>query len=55
MAKAKFTQDQLEQAMAEFFGDQEAVEYQVLPGSGNNGPITMYRKDENGQNEITGQ
>ena len=54
MAKAKFTQDQLDEAVAEFFCEKgtEYLEFSVLPGAGNNGPITLYKLGaENGQNE----
>lgn len=44
MAKAKFTQDQLDEAVAEFFS--ENVPPSVLPGAGNNGQIIIYRKGE---------
>jgi hypothetical protein len=51
MAKAKFTQDQVQEAMAEFFS--ETVDHQVLAGAGNNGPIVIYKLNEvqNGTNE----
>jgi hypothetical protein len=59
MAKAKFTQDQLNEAVAEFFGQCEVtekgetfVECTFLPGAGNNGTISVYKLGaENGQNE----
>ena len=47
MAKAKFTQDQLDQATAEFFGDENlSIEWGLRPASGLNGPITVYNKVE---------
>jgi hypothetical protein len=54
MAKAKFTQDQLNEAVAEFFADPDAsIEWGLLPATGNNGPITVYKLERtNGSNEI---
>ncbi len=47
MAKAKFTQDQLNEAVAEFFADPDAsIEWGLLPGAGNNGPITVYKLEK---------
>ena len=45
MAKAKFTQDQLNEAMAEFFEDENlSIEWGLRPAVGLNGPITVYNK-----------
>ena len=45
MAKAKFTQDQLNDAMAEFFEDENlSIEWGLRPAVGLNGPITVYNK-----------
>jgi hypothetical protein len=45
MAKAKFTQDQLNEAMAEFFADENlSIEWGMRPAVGLNGPITVYNK-----------
>jgi hypothetical protein len=47
MAKAKFTQEQLNEAMAEFFADPDAsIEWGLLPAVGNNGPITVYKLEK---------
>ena len=47
MAKAKFTQDQVNEAMAEFFGDENlSIEWGMRPAVGLNGPITVYNKVE---------
>jgi hypothetical protein len=47
MAKAKFTQDQLNEAVAEFFADPDAsIEWGLLPAAGNNGPITVYKLEK---------
>ena len=45
---AKFTQEQIEQAKAEFFQERgdEYLEFSVIPAAGNNGPITVYNKVE---------
>jgi len=53
MAKAKFTQDQVHEAMAEFFADENmSIEWGLRPAVGLNGPITVYKKEEqNGTNE----
>jgi len=53
MAKARFTNEQIEQAMAWFFEDENlSIEWGLRPASGLNGPITVYNKVEpNGQNE----
>ena len=45
MAKAKFTDSQIEQAKAWFFEDNTVVPV-VVPGAGNNGPIIAYKKEE---------
>jgi hypothetical protein len=49
----KFTQEQIEQAKAEFFADPDAsIEWGLLPGAGNNGPITVYKLERSdGQDE----
>ena len=45
MAKAKFTNEQIEQAKAWFFEDENlSVEWGLRPGAGLNGPITVYNK-----------
>jgi hypothetical protein len=51
---ARFTQEQIEQAKAEFFADPDAsIEWGLLPATGNNGPITVYKLERtNGSNEI---
>lgn len=41
---ARFTQEQLDQATAEFFS--ENVPPSVLPGAGSNGQIIIYKKEE---------
>ena len=54
MAKAKFTQDQVHEAMAEFFADENmSIEWGLRPAVGLNGPITVYKKEEpnNGTDE----
>jgi hypothetical protein len=53
MAKAKFTQDQLNEAMAKFFEDENlSIEWGLRPAVGLNGPITVYNKVEpNGTDE----
>jgi len=53
MAKARFTNEQIEQAKAWFFEDENlSIEWGLRPGAGLNGPITVYNKVEpNGQNE----
>ena len=50
---ARFTQEQIEQAKAEFFADPDAsIEWGLLPGAGNNGPITVYKLERSdGSNE----
>ena len=50
---AKFTQEQIEQAKAEFFQEKgdEYLEFSVIPAAGNNGPITVYKGANNGSNE----
>ena len=49
----KFTQEQIDQAKAEFFEDPDAsIEWGLLPAAGNNGPITVYKLEKsNGQDE----
>ena len=50
----KFTQEQINQATAEFFGEQgdAYLEWSLIPGAGNNGPIISYKKeDQNGNDE----
>jgi hypothetical protein len=44
MAKAKFTEDQLDEAVAEFFC--ENIPPVLVPGAGQNGPIIVYKKEE---------
>lgn len=44
MAKAKFTQDQLDEAVAEFFC--ENIPPVLVPGAGQNGSIIVYKKEE---------
>ena len=45
MAKAKFTQEQIEQAKAWFFEDENlSIEWGMRPAVGLNGPITVYNK-----------
>jgi hypothetical protein len=53
MAKARFTNEQIEQAMAWFFEDENlSIEWGLRPASGLNGPITVYNKVEpNGNDE----
>jgi len=53
MAKAKFTQEQLNAAMAEFFADENlSIEWGLRPAVGLNGPITVYNKvEQNGTDE----
>ena len=51
---AKFTKEQIEQAKAEFFTDADlSIEWGMRPASGRNGPITVYKKEEqsNGTDE----
>lgn len=50
----KFTQEQIDQATAEFFGEQgdAYLEWSLIPGAGENGPITVYKLGEaNGNDE----
>jgi hypothetical protein len=53
MAKAKFTQEQLNAAVAEFFADENlSIEWGLRPAVGFNGPITVYNKvEQNGTDE----
>jgi hypothetical protein len=45
MAKARFTNEQIEQAKAWFFEDENlSIEWGLRPGAGLNGPITVYNK-----------
>jgi len=45
MAKARFTNEQIEQAKAWFFEDENlSIEWGLRPASGLNGPITVYNK-----------
>ena len=47
MANAKFTQDQVNEAVAEFFKDPDAsIERGILQGAGHNGPITLYKLEK---------
>ncbi len=57
MIKAKFTQDQIEQAKAEFFENENlSIEWDLRPGVGYNGPITVYVKESsNGSSEATSE
>ena len=57
MSKAKFTQDQVNEAVAEFFKDPDAsIERGILQGAGYNGPITLYKLEKsNGQNETASE
>ena len=45
---ARFTQEQIEQAKAEFFAENgsDRLECTFIPGAGNNGPITTYKIPE---------
>lgn len=44
---ARFTQEQIDQAKAEFFADPDAsIERGTLPGAGHNGPITLYKLEK---------
>ena len=54
---AKFTQEQIEQAKAEFFeNDNLSIEWGLRPASGPNGPITVYNKVQpNGSNETASE
>jgi hypothetical protein len=49
----KFTNEQIEQAKAEFFSDADlSIEWGLRPGVGQNGPITVYLKEvPDGSNE----
>lgn len=49
MAKAKFTQEQLNKAIAEFFTEngEAHLECSFIAGAGNNGGITVYKLGEN--------
>jgi hypothetical protein len=53
MAKARFTNEQIEQAMAWFFEDENlSIEWGMRPAVGLNGPLTVYNKVEpNGNDE----
>jgi hypothetical protein len=57
MAKAKFTESQIEQAKAWFFEDENlSIEWGLRPASGLNGPITVYNKVEpNGNDEAASE
>ena len=54
---AKFTQEQIDQAKAEFFQDESmSIEWGMRPASGLNGPITVYNKVlPNEQNETASE
>ena len=54
---AKFTQEQIEQAKAEFFSDADlSIEWGLRPAVGPNGPITVYNKvAPNGDNETASE
>lgn len=45
---ARFTQEQVNEAMAEFFAENgsDHLECTFIPGAGNNGPITTYKLPE---------
>jgi len=53
VAKAKFTESQVEHAKAAFFEDENlSIEWGLRPAVGLNGSITVYNKVEpNGSNE----
>jgi hypothetical protein len=56
MAKAKFTQAQIDQATAEFFGENSEWTNVILPGAGNNGTIKIYTKEiQNGNDQAQSQ
>jgi hypothetical protein len=49
---ARFTQEQVNEAMAEFFADPDAsIEWGLLPAAGNNGPITVYKLEKSNGND----
>ena len=51
---ARFTQEQIDQATAEFFSDENmSIEWGMRPASGLNGPITVYNKVEPNGNDET--
>jgi hypothetical protein len=54
---AKFTNEQIEQAKAEFFQDENmSIEWGMRPAVGPNGPITVYNKVQpNGSNETASE
>jgi hypothetical protein len=54
---AKFTAEQIEQAKAEFFQDENmSIEWGLRPAVGPNGPITVYNKvAPNGDNETASE
>ena len=53
----KFTDEQIEQAKAWFFEDENlSIEWGLRPGVGLNGPITVYVKEApNGSNETASE
>ena len=56
----KFTKEQLDAATAEFFEDgldDHVLECNHISGAGNNGPITVYKKQErqNGRSEAASE
>jgi hypothetical protein len=54
MVKAKFTNEQIEQAKAWFFEDENlSIEWGLRPAVGLNGPITVYNKVEPNGNDET--
>ena len=54
MAKAKFTDSQIEQAKDAFFEDENlSIEWGLRPAVGLNGPITVYNKVEPNGNDET--
>jgi len=53
---ARFTQEQLDEAVAEFFSDEDlSIEWGLRPAVGLNlnGPITVYNKVESNGNDET--
>lgn len=57
---ARFTQEQLDAATAEFFADgldDHVLEWNHLPAAGHNGPITVYKRQErqNGSSEAASE
>lgn len=50
---ARFTQEQLDEAVAEFFS--ENVQHAFVPAAGQNGPITVYKGANNGDDETASE